>query len=41
MQKELECDKREEDSEHETEQLLCRMFDGQCYCYCVKRMRWK
>ena len=32
---------KEEESEYETEGILCRVFDGRCfYCYCVECMNW-
>ena len=37
IEKWLECDETEEESQHETEDSFCRTFDGQCFCLlCLK-----
>ena len=41
IEKEVEYGEREEDSDHETEELLYCMLDGWDYCYCIKHMNWK
>ena len=39
----MEHDETEEESESEceTEEFLCRMFNGQCCCHYAESMNWK